>query len=87
MAVGVIILSNKGTQDIRYLKGFIRSTLISCLINNLNLIGFSYTLVYYSKELIIDYLLLSLLMYIKYLILLGSICTITYSLKLVLVLI
>lgn len=84
LTVGVIILSYNSTQDLRYLRNYNGITLIYILMSNLNLIGYCYTLVYYSKELILTNLDLLLLLGIKYLILFGSILTITYSIRLML---
>ena len=82
LSVGVLILSYKNVQDLRYVKTYNRFALILSLITTLNMIGFYCTIVYFSKELIIDYLHLLLLVFIKYLILIASLLTITYSIKL-----
>ena len=58
---------------------------IFILLTTINLIGLNYSLIYISKEMILDILLLLHLVYIKYILLLASIMTISYSIKLLLI--
>lgn len=55
---------------------------IFIILTILNLIGFNYSLIVISKEIILDYLLLLHFIFIKYIFLLASLISISYSIKL-----
>lgn len=86
MAIGTLILSYRNIQDIRRVKTYNPYTLILNITTTLNMIGFYCTIIYFSKELIIDYLHLFLMGFIQYVLLIGSLFTISYSIRLFLIL-
>ena len=87
LTTGIVISLNNLTQDLRRLWISSSLTKLNLTLTTLNLIGFIFTSIFISKELIIYKFELNLYFHLDFLIILASFVTIYYSIRLYVLLI